>query len=322
MMADTPPATGATLMEKIADFLRPQVTTLVGAAVLAVVGALGFWLTPLKDIVLQRLYPERAEVSIIADRNSISAGQAVEVQIKIAQFSTFPVGKGVARLHFDQELLALPPDASSSVNTGEISGVTTLDKHFVLLGLHGKSGKAEVYATLQTKARTYRSAPLSVEVSPRREVTAAPYIEQHGSQAINLSGEWHIEIGGSSGRMTIAQDPKNSITGTYELESAAPASRLTVDGYKDGTSFKVFFYRDREGSRRWRADANFAINPSDTRFVEIKGCAYSIARDSTVTEDSVAGAADKDAPCAHSRSYVGWKGSGGSTFYATAQMAR
>jgi len=320
-MAGTPSPAGATLMEKIADFLRPQVTTLVGAAVLAVVGALGFWLTPLKDIVLQRLYPERAEVSIIADRNSISAGQAVEIQIKIAQLSTFPVGKGVVRLHFDPELLALPPEASPSVNTGEISGVTALDKPFVLFGRPGKSGKAEVHATLQTKARTYASAPLSVEVSPRREVTA-PYIEQHGSQAINLSGEWHIEIGGVRGRMTIAQDPKNNITGTYELESAAPASSLMVDGYKDGTSFKVFFYRDREGSRRWRADANFAINPSDTRFVEIKGCAYSIARDSTVTEDSVAGAADKDAPCAHSRSYVGWKGSGGSTFYATAQMAR
>jgi hypothetical protein len=320
-MAATPPAAGSTPKEKVADFLRQQITTLLGAAVLAVVGALGFWLTPLKDIVLQRLYPERADVSIIADRQAISAGQALEVQIKIGQLSTFPVGKGVARLQFDQELLTLAPEASPSVNTGEISGVTALDKRFVLFARPGKSGKAELHATLQTKASTYRSAPLTVEVSPQQEVTA-PYIEQHGSQAINLSGEWHIEIGGVPGRMTIAQDPKNNITGTYELESTAAATSLTVDGYKDGTSFKVFFYRNREGSRRWRADANFAVNPTDTRFIEIKGCAYSIARDSTVTEDSVAGTADKDAPCAHSRSYVGWRGSGGSTFYATAQMAR
>jgi hypothetical protein len=320
-MAARRPATGSTTLGKIVDFLRQQITTVLGAATLAILGALGFWLTPVKDIVLQRLYPERAEVSLIADRNAISSGQAIEVRIKIVQLSTFPVGKGVARLHFDQDVLALSPETSQSVNTGEISGATALDKPFVLFGRQGKSGKTELYATLETKAQTYKSAPLVVDVSLRREVTA-PYIEQHGGQAINLSGEWHIEIGGEPGKMSISQDSKNAITGTYQLENAPQSPRLIVDGYKDGTSFKVFFYRDKEGTRRWRADANFAINPSDTRFVEIKGCAYSIGKDSSVTDDSIVGGPDNDASCTHLRNYVGWKGLGVSTFYATAEMQR
>src|SRR5262249_52039484 len=150
----------------------------------------------------------------------------------------------------------------------------------------GKTGKAELHATLQTKFNTYTSKPVTVEVSPRREATA-PFIEQHGSQALNLSGEWRIEIGMANRRMAILQDGQSNIKGTYELEGAEGAKKLVVDGYKDGTSFKVFFYRNQEGSRRWRVDANFAVNQSDRQFVEIKGCAYSIVSDSTVTEDSV-----------------------------------
>lgn len=309
------------MMQNVVNVLSDQMPKLIGAAIIAVIGALGFWLTPLKEIVLQQLYPERVEVSLIADRQAISSGQAVEVQIKIAQLSTFPVSKGIARLHFDTDMLTLSPESSQSVNTGEISGATALEKHFVLFGRDGKSGKTEVHATLETKFNTYKSPLLIVELLQRREVSA-PYIEQHGSQAINLSGEWHIEVAGVYGAMNIMQDSRNNITGTYSLENIAKADNLTVDGYKDGTSFKVFFNRDREGARRWRVDANFSINPSDKRFVEIKGCAFLIGKDSAVTEDSPVASGDKDASCARPRNYVGWKGLSVSTFYATAQMQR
>jgi hypothetical protein len=319
-MAKKSKAAVSRFMQGAADFLRAQMDKVLAAVILGAVTALGFWLTPLKDIILQRLYPERAEVSLIADRNSIAAGQPVQLQIKIAQQSTFPVSKGVIRLHFDPTILVLSPESTPSLNTDVIAGAAVLEKHFVLFGREGRAAKTQLHATLETKFDTYSSPALTVELLQRRESTA-PYIEQHGSQAINLSGEWHIEIGGVHGTMKIAQDSKNNITGSYRLTGGG-TSEGTIEGYKDGTSFKVFFYRGTENTRRWRVDSNFAINPTDKRFVEIKGCAYSIQKDSRISEDSPVELGDKSASCARPRNYVGWRGVGASTFYATAQMQR
>ncbi len=295
---------------------RQQANVVIGAAVLALVGAVGFWLTPLRDLAMQRLYPERAELLLIPDRASLTAGQPVQIQVKISQKSSLPTTAGLATLHFDTTALTLAPDTVGSMNTGAVSGAMTLDKPFVLFALGRSARDTEVHATLETRHGTYRSPALKIQVidQPRGEV---PFIEHHGSQAINLSGGWHIELGAARGDMKVTQDAGNNVTGTYIIEGLP--GRLKLDGYKDGTSFKVFLFRDDAGTRRWRVDANFALNPSDKRFVEIRGCAFDIQRDARVTADSGL-SSTSSGDCPSSRNYVGWRGLGVSQFYATAQI--
>lgn len=296
----------------VRQFLRDQTKTVAGALAVALMGAFAFWLSPLKVVVLNKVYPERADVEVIADTTSLSPGQALQVQVKIAQRSTFPVSNGLTTLHFDSSALVLSPDTARNVNTGPVEGARILDKPFVLFPAPGKSGTTELYATLQTKFGTYTAPRVRLEVMAPREIKA-PYIERHGTHALNLSGRWRIEIGGSTGFMEITQDARNDVAGTYAVDGMRDTP-MRVHGYKDGTSFYVFFDRTKGGDRRWRIAANFAINKSDTRFVEMEGCAYGIQQDANILTDS------PDSMCTRPRNYTGWRGIAASRFYATAQM--
>lgn len=300
-----------------AEYLKPLVAT----AAVALAGAVGFWLTPLKDTIFYELYPEKADISLSLDRSSISPGQPVQVHVKISQVSSSPVTKGRVTLHFEPTLLSRAPGIPPYLDTSEANGVQTLDKPFVLFAGQNP-GKVELFATLETRFGTHTSPRVPLELISQRDVRA-PYLEQHdGSHAINLSGEWHIEIGGAHGTMKIAQDAKNNVTGTYAVETVTRGPE-TVDGYKDGTRFSVSLYRQDADKRRRRVEANFCRNASDPRYVEIRGCAYEVERDPAVTKAVAVERDPKECvppPCAESRNYMGWRGVGVLSFYATAQM--
>jgi hypothetical protein len=288
------------------------------AVLVAVCIGLALLLPAVRQTVLQRLFPEDAEVTLVLDRDSLRRGQFLQIQIKVTQRSLFPVNSGLVRLHIDSAHLSLAPDVEHPVRISPVTGTILLPKPLVMFATSDKAVGSPVFATLETRFGTYRSAVSTVEIidAPSDQ----PYLEGSGSQTINLTGSWHIELGGLIGRMTIRQDVRNNVTGTYVLDSLPESADLKVEGFKDGTSFKVFLDRDSTRTRRWRIDANFALNPADRRFIEIKGCAFLLQRDMTITEDTVPTTVGSTLDCSMARSYVGWKGLSASTFGASAEM--
>jgi hypothetical protein len=256
-----------------------RVVMLVVAALIIAIGVLVPWKT-----VRQRLYPEKATVVLSVDRASLSQGQSIQVHVEISQQSMFPVTKGVLRLQVDPEFLAFPPGAEAALNTEEIAGVVRLPKPFVLFAASNKTGKTEISATLQTMSGTYRAPVVSVNVSPS-SARNRPFIEAQGGNGLNVTGEWRIEVGGVLGTMFVQEYANHTVAGTYHLDSMEDGITMKVEGFKDGTTFKVFFERPGN-ARRLRVDANFKVNPTDTRFVEMTGCAFLIQRDTSITEDS------------------------------------
>jgi hypothetical protein len=222
-----------------------------GAAMIAaaIVAALGFWLSPVKDILLQKLYPESALITVTPDRSRIYRGQSIQLDIEIAQKSTFPIGQGVLRLHFDPDVLVPEPNQPIEVTVPEIKGVFALPRPFVLFLKSDAVSNTKVSATFDTKAGHYSTKEASIGITHVEVVT--PFIEKAGESAINLSGIWHLasgiwhlDLGGLTGSMTIKQDAANNITGVYQLElPSGEFIQSSVNGYKDGTSFKVFFLR-------------------------------------------------------------------------------
>lgn len=146
-----------------------------------------------------------------------------------------------------------------------------------------------------------------------RPTTNIPYLEMTDTSRVNLSGLWPISLGAEHGQMEIRQDEKNRIQGNYVLEDERKGQ---VDGFKDGTSFRVFFQWSQPGVEKLRIEASFKINELDKRYIEMEGCAYGLAKDNNVKMD----AGGKDKSCKDVRDYVGWKGVTVTSFYATAQL--
>ena len=236
------------------------------------------------------------------------------MRIGARPLSEIGVSAGVVKLIYNPELLSLAPDSSESFNAKEIESARLLEGHYTLFSKAKAAAPTTLSATYTTKYGKFEATPITILLRPQSETTA-PFIERSGSKEINLSGEWRIEVGALSGGMKIRQDQRNDIHGTYWLLTSNGREELAIEGYKDGTSFKVFLLRDPNDITRWRIDSNFALNATDSRFIEIKGCAYAITRDALINKDS---AVESD-KC-QARSYVGWKGTGASVFYATAQI--
>lgn len=290
---------------------------IAGATVVALIAAVGVWLDPLKDLVLHKIYQERAELALLVEPSEVESGGAISVRVRLTPTSEIDVADGVVKLIYNSGEVALAPGTVDSFNAKRSNQARILDEG--TFSLHAKElpdgKKTNIYVTYSTKYGLHTSPMATVHVLPRHKNTHVPFIERSGSKAINLSGEWRIQVGASPGNLKIQQDARNDVEGEYSL-GGPQSAKLPVKGYKDGTSFKVFFWRDAQGLQRWFVDSNFAVNQNDPRFIEMKGCAFLISEDRGVTHDSLVSLPDA---CAK-RDFVGWRGIGASTFYATAQM--
>jgi len=278
-----------------------------------------FWLSPLKDASLHMIYPESVRLIIHTNNATIEQGRPVDIEITGVQDSHLPIEKGVLSIKFNKDFLSLAPGEADSWATDSFSGVTILKQHISLYPTDAIRSEAKISATLETKYGTYESKILTLGFSPKKYSTAPSIDVSEGIAAVDLSGEWHMEIGGMNSTMQIFQDKKDNIIGVYLVLNKNGEKNYKIDGYKDGTSFKTFFHQDDKDERKWRVDANFHTNKNDPRFIEIMGCAYEILRDEKITRDSLAESALQ---CVKNRDYVGWKGVGVTTFYASARMKK
>lgn len=319
---------GATKPFPPGDAAKPSATPLdwvmahwekFAAALIATLAAMvAFWLEPLKDLVLHRIYSERAELALLLDAHELPPGAAVRVRVRIIPGPDIDAADGIVTLRFDPALLALGPGSLDSFNVRRSSQTRIFDEGaFVLFAKkHTTAVETRLSATYRTKYGTHSAPEVALKLLAQTEDDPMPFIERSGGKAINLGGTWRIQIGASQGSMRVRQDAHNDITGNYWFLAPQRSSALPVSGYKDGTAFKVFYWQDPQGTKRWFIDANFALNKEDPRFIEMKGCAFSIVNDVGVIRDSPAPQSDT---CLK-RDFVGWRGVAASTFYATAQI--
>lgn len=290
---------------------------LVGALLVGLAATVGVWLEPLKDYVLHKLYAERAELALLPDKKELLPGEAVTVRVRLSPGSEIDLADGVVKLQFDPEQVSLAPGSQESFNIKRSNQARIVDEGvFVLFARNHKDAvETRLHATLTTKYASHVAPEVALKLQAPPQDNPMPFIERSGSKAINVSGTWRIQVGVLQGSMKVRQDVRNDVAGEYRF-SGKDATAFPVSGYKDGTSFKVFYLRNVRDTQRWFVDANFALNSEDPRFIEMKGCAFSILQDPNVTRDSPVA---QGSSCVK-RDFVGWRGDGASTFYATAQM--
>lgn len=296
-----------------------SVKLVLGSLGLTAAGVFAYFtpfIDPLKTAVLHYMYTEKAVITLSCDPCTISKGEATRISIAIAPSPSVDIAEGVLKLDFNERELTLSDETPSSFETSVISSKRLLSKSFVLYPTEAVTSQIRSAATvmLETKFGVHKSEPIQIFIEPSVGDARGPYIEPGGKHRVVLTGEWRLELGGSLGGMRITQDEKDDISGVYWLNEPTGRIEAKVDGYKDGTSFKVFFMRPKKQSR-WRVEANFYTNAVDKGFIEIRGCAFSLRPDSTVVTDS----ASPMTSCT-ARNYVGWRGDGGATFWASAKL--
>jgi len=264
-----------------------------------------------------RLYPDAVDVLVSVNAPAALAGQEVRVHVALRQRSFFAIGNGVVEVLFDPTHLAFAEGSPRALNIDRLVGAVNLSEPFVLVANPGVDARTTLRARLETQAGSHLSAPVPIELVSGRGA-GRPYLERGGTHAFNLSGDWQIEMGAALGHMSIEQDARNQVRGTYSFQGASSSPPLRVQGFKDGTSFKVVFEGRPEGQARIRIDAVFQRNPKDARFLEMHGCAFTLRRDLSVTEDSPVVAGREG--CGQARNYVGWRGDSAAPFWASAQL--
>lgn len=288
----------------------------VGITIAGVFAYFAPFISPIKNSVLHYLYTEKANIKLSCNPCSINKGEATRINIEISPSPSIDIAEGVIKLNFNDRELALSEETPSSFETSKITAKRLLEKSFLLYPNKPSESpiRSSVAVVLETKYGIHRSAPIHILIEPRKSDDTGPHIEVGGKHHVVLTGEWQLELGASLGRMKIYQTEKDDIFGNYWLNGPEGRIEAKVDGYKDGTSFKVFFEQPKKQSR-WRIDANYFIDASEKGVIEIKGCAFSIRPDSNIVTNSAFPVAD----CTK-RNYIGWKGDAATTFWASARL--
>ncbi|UCV09920.1 hypothetical protein [Dechloromonas denitrificans] len=303
-------------VKKLWDETSNTLKWLIGFLGISAAGVATYFLPfiePLKQEALHMIWNESPNVRLLCEPCILTTGQSVRINVVVSPNSKADVAKSYITLKYDPKVLAISPETNQSFESNIITSPKRLDKYFVLYPSQDISTqiKSEISVSLETKYGIYESEPISILVDPARTPAHIPFIEPFGKKGVNLSGEWRIELGGSLGGMKIQQNEHHDISGIYWLNNQKGKIEEKIEGYADGTTFKVFFFKSNSPSR-WRIDANYSINQG---FVEVKGCAFSIHPDKSIQSDS----APQGMQCVL-RNFPGWKGDGATNFYAMAQL--
>ena len=197
---------------------------------------------PLKEWALHKIYVEKAEIAVLIENLEVSSRKTLQVRVQIKPASQIDVADGLITLIYDSNYFELAPGSSKSFNVKKSSSMRILDEgDFKLLPKARESQTiSQVKAIYETKYGHHESAPVSVKLLADQVNDSRPFIEKSGTNEINLSGTWKIAIGGNLGGMTILQDKKDVISGKYWMGTEAEGTKLPIEGWKDGTAFKVF----------------------------------------------------------------------------------
>jgi len=241
----------------LGTLITDNLKSIVAALITAVIGAFGFWLSPLREVVAHKIYSERAAILLATDSARVLEGDTVHLRVIVTPQSAVHIDKGVLRISFDQRLLHLRAGETTFASP-VIDGPIVLPERNPMEFLAISPGNAEIQVQLETKYGTY--AAKSKVVIEELHVTDEATRE-------NFTGSWHLRLGSSRGKMEIRQQRAVAITGSYYLDDG---DKGVIDGGRDGDRFWGSFTRGSSVTK-WVVEAGIVTNQG---YLELKGNAY------------------------------------------------
>lgn len=222
----------------IPAFISENAKKLLVAIGTAVLGTVGFWVSPLKDKLFHAIYHEKAQVLLSADTLTPVEGGTFRLRILLIPRSAIQVDKGFLEVAFDKSALSLrsgqptfkTPTVDSPVPIPDEKGI-----EFLAL----RPGKTEIKVHLQTKNGNYYEKA-SLEIMPA-DTTQEATVD-------NFTGSWLLQIGDAQGKMIVRQQDWQTIPGSYFLDSG---EKGLVYAHHDGNTFGAFFVRGNSSPTRW-----------------------------------------------------------------------
>lgn len=276
----------------------------------SLVALLIYFSEPLKLNVYNYLWPEKVEIQIDYDKNSVCSSCEFPISIKLMQASEGKIKSGILNISLINGLTLRDP-AQQSIKIPEFSG--TIDAHgspIIIRADH--TFKTNGMIDVSYKNPIFQATKKIIIIN-RISESNEPKIVSTDTNRVDLSGSWNINIGADTGEMVIKQDEKSKIHGIFHLNQMDGK----VDGFKDGTTFRVFFIKDDNNESKIWIEGIFRRNKDDDKYIEIDGCAYGIKKDKNVNKATEGSKLDN---CIYTKDFFGWRGISVSAFYATALL--
>lgn len=262
-----------------------------------------------------KIYPPNALVSVEA-KSAIELGEDLVIRIRLDSVGRGHVPPGVLVVKFDEAFFK--PKTKSAVSTSKFDGsILLVEDVSVLKSIKVHEGGSKVFVEFTSGDIKVVSNALNVIISAPKE-KIVPHLDISDTSRVNLSGTWFIDVDGNQGHMILKQSTDGTLTGSYLLKGGKWEQGL-ITGFKDGSTFRVFFVIDKEDRKRLRVAGSFVIEKKQKGYIEIKGCAYYIVK---VKHRYVDSSGEEGVHCDKPVNYGSWKGVSSSVFYATAPFSQ
>ena len=240
---------------RLATFLKGFGAPVGAAAGAAILGAVGFWFEPARDMIRHWLWKEHAVIEISVYPSDVRAGEEFDISVIGRSLAPIAVSQGLLRLQLPEELHLM--SGRPVVPSPSFSEPTRLEGKQPLKAFASKEGRIEVAASFETSYGTYR-ARQSITVHP-------PTASGHPSRQ-NYSGRWAVTLGYQLGYFTLIEHPpKKTFTGEYLVGS----EKGVLDGWHDGKTFSARLYRG-DSPTQWLVDS-IVTPPTDHDSFELQG---------------------------------------------------
>jgi hypothetical protein len=241
-------------------FISGNATKVVAACGTAIIGTVGFWISPLKDKLFHVFYHENAVILLSADTLAPIEGGLFRLRIVLMPGSAIHVDKGYLEVTFDRAALALRSKQASFDTPLVDSPLPIPDENGIeFLALH--PGNTVVGVNLRTRNGTYH-VTTPIEIMPASASEEAATIT-------TFTGSWLLKLGSSQGKMTLQQQDWQTIPGSYFLDNG---EKGLVYAHHDGRTLGAIFIRGNSSPTRWYVDETpYAAN--DGGYLESTGIA-------------------------------------------------
>ncbi len=227
-------------IEALFDLVRQN--KILSSILAALIGLLGFYLTPIKDIVFHRIWQEKASIEIIFDSDSVRVQDEIKMYISMTPRSPAAISEGYASLIYSPDKVTLINNQPPNFNTPKMEAPTILLNGKPILFIGNSSGEAEIGVEITTKYNKYRQTKKII-------ISNAIDASKKKPTARNFTGEWSIRLGDSHGVMMLT-DKGGNIAGSYKLENN---SQGLIKGIRDGGIFHATFFRS--ATTKWIINA-------------------------------------------------------------------
>jgi hypothetical protein len=222
-------STPRNLLDTLLEGLREYWKSIAVASGAVIIGYVGFYASPLKEIVYHKIWQERVKVIPVVSSERIREDDDLSLKIIIFPESSVQLSEGVLSVDYPPDRLRMTT-GSSTLSTPKIDAPMELPQNsqFGFVGL--RPGVAEIRIDFRTKFGTY-TATKTVEVE-NVEHSVDP-------SKSNFSGHWHIRIEVTNGVMDLL-DRGGEISGSYRLDDGLKGG---VYGLRDGVTLRVTLTR-------------------------------------------------------------------------------